>query len=163
MAPSECPKEPPSNKPTSKVLVMGEIYVHGAPGLPGSALDSPNGGAFYNPLSPNGKEESLKRSYATFAADDDMSHSQVSSGNGTLFNPDEDLVYQPPKKVYTMTDLALPASNGVSHVAVSEPFPLFSEAAIDKMRAEVLSDIVLENYSYTSDIAPKQLRGYAPK
>jgi hypothetical protein len=163
MAQPECLKEPPTDKSRLKPDIMGEIYVHGAPGLPGGALDAPAGGTFYNALSPNGREESLKRSYATYAADDGASHSQVSSDSGTLFNPNEHLVYQPPKKVYTMTDLALPANNGVSHVAVSEPFPLFSEAAIDKMRAEVLSDVVMEQYSYTSDIAPKQLRGYAPK
>ncbi len=163
MAQSECLKEPPSDNLTSKPAVMGEIYVHGAPGLPGGALDSPTGGAFYNALSPNSKEESLKRSYATYAADDDVSYAQVSSDSGALFNPNEHLVYQPPKKVYSMTDLALPANNGVSPVAVSEPFPLFSEAAVDKMRAEVLSDVVMEQYSYTSDIAPKQLRGYAPR
>jgi hypothetical protein len=163
MAQPECLEESPTDKSTSRLATMGEIYVHGAPGLPGGALDSPAGGAFYNALSPNGKEESLKRSYAMYVADDDAWHPQVSPDSGTLFNPDEDLIYQPPKKVYTMTDLALPANNGVSHFAVSEPFPLFSEAAIDKMRAEVLSDVVMEQYSYTSDIAPKQLRGYAPK
>jgi len=143
MAEPECLKEPPTDKSTSGPAVMGEIYVYGAPGLPGGALDSPAAGAFYNTLSPNGKEESLKRSFAMYAADDDASHPQVSTDSGALFNPDEHLAYQPPKKVYTMTDLSLPANNGVSPVAVSEPFPLFSETAINKMRAEVLSDMAM--------------------
>jgi len=163
MTQSECLQGAPFAEPTSKAPAMGEIYVHGAPGLPGGALDSSAAGAFFNAVSPAGREESLKRSYATFVADDDVSYSQVPPVTGSLFNPQEHLVYQPPKKVYSMTDLALPANNGVSHVAVSEPFPLFSEAAINNMRAEVLSEVVLEKYSYTSDIAPKQLRGYAPK
>ncbi|KAH8602736.1 hypothetical protein B0O99DRAFT_499353 [Bisporella sp. PMI_857] len=62
-----------------------------------------------------------------------------------------------------MEDIGLPASNGVSPVAVSEPFRLFSEDAVNIMRGEIFSKEVQENYSYTSDIAPKQLRGYAPK
>lgn len=81
----------------------------------------------------------------------------------SLFNPEAHLVYQAPEKVYTMEDLALPANNGVSPIAVSEPFPLFSEEAIDKMRAEALSRAVIKQYNYSSDIAPKQLRGYVPK
>lgn len=52
---------------------------------------------------------------------------------------------------------------GVSPVAVSEPFSLFSEDAVNIMRDEILSPVVMDNYAWTSDIAPKQLRGYAPK
>ncbi|EHL02709.1 hypothetical protein M7I_1225 [Glarea lozoyensis 74030] len=62
-----------------------------------------------------------------------------------------------------MEDIGYPSNNGVSPNAVSEPFRLFSEEAVDIMRSEVLNKEVQENYSYTSDIAPKQLRGYAPK
>jgi hypothetical protein len=62
-----------------------------------------------------------------------------------------------------MEDIGLSKSNGISPVAVSEPFPLFTEEAVDIMRKECLSDKVLEEYSWTSDIAPKQLRGYASK
>jgi hypothetical protein len=62
-----------------------------------------------------------------------------------------------------MTDLSLPADIGVSPVAVSEPFHLFSKEAIDVMRSEVLDEKVYNEYSITSDIAPRQIRGYAPK
>jgi len=48
--------------------------------------------------------------------------------------------------------IGLTSSNGVFSVAVSEPFQLFSD-----------SDVVMEEYSYASDIAPKQLGGYARK
>lgn len=154
-------KKSPANS-LAATASMGEIYVHGAPGLPNGALDSSASGAFYNARTPTASD-TLKRSYAAYTADNEVSSSHASTNNGSLFNPEVHLVYQAPEKVYTMEDLALPANSGVSPIAVSEPFPLFSQDAIDKMRAEVLSDVVMEQFSYTSDIAPKQLRGYAPK
>jgi hypothetical protein len=61
-----------------------------------------------------------------------------------------------------MEDIGFPANRGVSPVAVSEPFPLFTGEAIDIMRSEILSQEVQDKFTYTSDIAAKQLRGYAP-
>lgn len=104
------------------------------------------------------KQESLKRSFAKYLAAD-----QNNSVVGKLFNPSKHLAFEEPKKVHTMEDIGYQASNGISPIAVSEPFPLFSEEAVDMMRAEILDPEVLEKYSYTSDIAPKQIRGYAPK
>lgn len=142
--------------------MMGDVFVHGAPGLPNAALDSSIGGTYYdNKIHP--KKEKLKRPFDTFAEVDERLEFQTSATEDALFKPYLHIVYQPPHKVYTMEDLGLPANNGVSPVAVSEPFPLFSEDAVDKMRGEVLCDVVMDDYSYTSDIAPKQLRGYAPK
>jgi hypothetical protein len=111
-------------------------------------------------LNPSAKEtqESLKRSFAKYLAAD---HSN--SAVGKLFNPSKHLAYEEPKYVHTMEDIGYPSSNGVSPVAVSEPFHLFSEEAVNIMRSEILDPEVQEKYSYTSDIAPKQLRGYAPK
>jgi hypothetical protein len=111
-------------------------------------------------LNPSSKQtqESLKRSFARYLASD-----HGSSAVGKLFNPQKHLDFEPPKFVHTMEDIGYPSNNGVSPIAVSEPFRLFSEEAVDIMRSEVLNQEVQENYSYTSDIAPKQLRGYAPK
>jgi hypothetical protein len=60
-----------------------------------------------------------------------------------------------------MRELGYPDSRGVSPVGVSEPFPLFTEEAIDQMRAEVLSEEVWARYRYSSNLAKCQLRGYA--
>ncbi|PVH76084.1 hypothetical protein DL98DRAFT_551340 [Cadophora sp. DSE1049] len=62
-----------------------------------------------------------------------------------------------------MDDIGLPMTNGISPVAVSEPFPLFTSEAIDIMRSEVFTDEVMNNYSMTSDLIPMSVRGYAPK
>lgn len=108
-------------------------------------------------------QDNLKRSFAKYSADHSWDMPRRSSSISSLFKPEVHLAYEPPKYVHTMEDIDLPMNNGLSPVAVSEPFRLFSEEAIDIMRSEVLCDEVQEKFSYTSDIAPKQIRGYAPK
>ncbi|PMD24824.1 hypothetical protein NA56DRAFT_593891 [Hyaloscypha hepaticicola] len=108
--------------------------------------------------SPKETQESLKRSFAKYLAGDNML-----SPVGKLFNPSKHLTFEEPSYVHTMEDIGYPSSNGVSPIAVSEPFRLFSEEAVNIMRDEILDPEVQEKYSYTSDIAPRQIRGYAPK
>ena len=79
------------------------------------------------------------------------------------FNPADHLSFTPPSKVFTMKDLGLPEDTGVSAVAVSEPFQLFTPEAIQRMRAEVLSTRVWENCQYSSNLSQCQLRGFAPE
>lgn len=62
-----------------------------------------------------------------------------------------------------MKDLGLPEDTGISSVAVSEPFSLFTEEAVHRMRVEVLSEEVMANCQYSSDLAQCQLRGFAAK
>jgi len=108
--------------------------------------------------SPKQTQESLKRSFAKY-----LSSEASSPAVGKLFNPNQHLQYEEPTRVHTMEDIGFPASKGVSPVAVSEPFRLFSEDAVNIMRSEIFDPEVQAKYSYTSDIAPKQLRGYAPE
>ncbi|KUJ22391.1 uncharacterized protein LY89DRAFT_606913 [Mollisia scopiformis] len=108
--------------------------------------------------SPKETQESLKRSFAKYLAAD-----HGSPAVGKLFQPDRHIQYEEPAHIHTMEEIGFPASKGVSPVAVSDPFRLFSEEAVNIMRNEIFDPEVQEKYSYTSDIAPKQLRGYAPK
>jgi hypothetical protein len=78
------------------------------------------------------------------------------------FDATKHLAYSPPSKVWTMNELSK-GNQGISPVAVSEPFPLFTEEAVKQMRAEVLSKAVLENCKYSSNLAHLQLRGFAPE
>ncbi|KAI5925662.1 hypothetical protein F4810DRAFT_60147 [Camillea tinctor] len=73
------------------------------------------------------------------------------------WNPEEHLAYQPPAKIYTMKEIGLDG-HGISPNAVSDPFPLFSKEAMLQMRREVFSDLVLENYRYSSDFSPNMVR-----
>ena len=102
----------------------------------------------------------LKRSYEEHASPE--REFELKSNKNVLFNPKEHLAYEDPKHIHMMEDIDLPAKLGVSPVAISEPFQLFSPEAIDIMRSEVLSKEVNDKFAYTSDIAPKQLRGFAP-
>ena len=79
------------------------------------------------------------------------------------FDPAKHLAFVPPPKVYTMKDLDFPEDAGVSPIAVSEPFPLFTQEAIERMRAEIMSDKVWENCQYSSNLAQCQLRGFAAR
>ena len=77
------------------------------------------------------------------------------------FSPGDHLNFSPPSKVFTMKDLGLPENTGISPIAVSEPFQLFTAEAIQQMRAEVLSTQVWENCQYSSNLSRCQLRGFA--
>lgn len=48
-------------------------------------------------------------------------------------------------------------------MAVSEPFPLFSEEAVREMRQEIFSKPVWRDHRFQSKYAQCQLRGYARK
>ncbi|KAI1415863.1 hypothetical protein F5Y13DRAFT_155518 [Hypoxylon sp. FL1857] len=85
-----------------------------------------------------------------------------SLGNGA-FDPARHIAFKGAPKVYTMQDIGLPEDTGISPVAVSEPFPLFTEEAVMRMRQEVLSPEVLGNCQYSSNLAQCQLRGFANK
>ncbi|MCJ1253142.1 hypothetical protein MMC24_000949 [Lignoscripta atroalba] len=88
----------------------------------------------------------------------------VTSSLGTDdFDPMKHIDFKPPSQIYTMSDLNLPEDTGVSPVAVSEPFQFFTQEAIHRMRAEVLSDAVWSNCQYSSNLAQCQLRGFAAK
>ena len=77
------------------------------------------------------------------------------------FDPVKHLAFKPPSKVHSMKDIGLPEGTGVSPVAVSEPFSLFTAEAVQRMRTEVLRPEVLQNCQYSSDLAQCQLRGFA--
>ncbi|RAK80693.1 uncharacterized protein BO72DRAFT_370715 [Aspergillus fijiensis CBS 313.89] len=91
----------------------------------------------------------------------EVSHQKTSSTGKVAFDPSKHLDHTAPSKVYSMKELGYSDSRGVSPVGVSEPFPLFSAEAIQKMREEVLSDEVFMKHKYSSDLAQCQLRGYA--
>lgn len=106
-------------------------------------------------------QESLKRSFAKYlAADHAWDVDGLSSGK--LFDPSKHLAFEEPKHIYTMEDIGYESTSGVSPVAVSEPFRLFTEDAVDIMRSEILDPEVVSKFSCSSDIAAKQIRGYAP-
>ena len=79
------------------------------------------------------------------------------------FNPKKHIDFTPPANILTMSDLKLPEGTGVSPFAVSEPFQLFTQEAVQRMRSEIFCKEVLENCKYSSNLAQCQLRGFAAK
>lgn len=79
------------------------------------------------------------------------------------FDPEKHLIYNGIPKRHTMEELSFPPNQGISSIAVSEPFELFSKEAVKHIRNEVLSDDVWDNCRFASSIAACQLRGTSPK
>ncbi|KAI0834690.1 hypothetical protein F5Y06DRAFT_306580 [Hypoxylon sp. FL0890] len=79
------------------------------------------------------------------------------------FDPEKHLQFEPPSSVLTWEDLGYPKDHGISPIAVCQPFRLFSDDAIQQMRAEIFQQEVMENYRASSTIAAMQVRGYAEK
>ena len=92
-----------------------------------------------------------------------IDHSQSVKLDDAEFHPEQHLVFEAPSKVHTMKDLGLPEDTGISPVAVSEPFRLFSLEAVQRIRREILDESVVKNCKYSSNLANCQLRGFAAK
>ncbi|EXJ96401.1 hypothetical protein A1O1_01527 [Capronia coronata CBS 617.96] len=104
----------------------------------------------------------IKRKRSTSTASKPLISMSPNLPRLVAFDPAKHLNFQEPEKVWTMEEIGM-AKKGVSPIAVSDPFPLFTEEAIQQMRAEVLSKPVLENCKYSSNLAHCQLRGFAPE
>ncbi|GAA5913566.1 hypothetical protein JCM5296_001426 [Sporobolomyces johnsonii] len=85
--------------------------------------------------------------------------SAILSPTPVKFDPAVHLNYQPPKSRTTMKDLAL-EGRGISPVAVTEPFPLFSLEGVTELRREILSQEVLDKYTVSSHLAALQAREF---
>lgn len=77
------------------------------------------------------------------------------------FSHSKHLAFTTPPKTHTMKEIGL--DGGVSPIAVSQPFQLFTTEAVMRMREEVLSEKVMEHCQYSSNLAQCQLRGFANK
>lgn len=79
------------------------------------------------------------------------------------FEPQKHIAFEEPEQIVSMRDIGHPETRGISPIAVSQPFRLFSKEAVRKMRSEIFKADVMDNCKFTSDIAACQLRGYSPK
>jgi hypothetical protein len=79
------------------------------------------------------------------------------------FDPNRHITFEEPSDILMMKDIGYAEDVGVSPVAVTQPFQLFSPEAIRIMRSEIARPEVKEDHHYASNIANSQLRGYARK
>ncbi|KAJ0374027.1 hypothetical protein COL26b_007738 [Colletotrichum chrysophilum] len=73
------------------------------------------------------------------------------------FNPDQHLAFVEEPKKLTLKDVSLPEDIGISPVACSEPFPLFTEEAIQTMRQEIFTTEVYAPFMDQAWNNPKTL------
>lgn len=85
------------------------------------------------------------------------------SSDRTEFNPEEHLIFSPPRNTWTLTDMELQYDESITSFALSGNFPLFSAEAIAEMRRELLSDTVRQKFQKSSGIVNSQLRGMVPE
>lgn len=82
------------------------------------------------------------------------------------FNPNEHLCFESPKTTHTLSALKFPesvTSNAPSQVGITEPFPLFTSAAVKSLRNELFQSQVLQDCAWYPNPETCQLRGMAPK
>lgn len=113
-------------------------------------------------LPPTPSFGTIKRKRSSSAAPNPLINMPSTIPRQMTFEPVKHLSFQPPGKIYSMEEIGH-KDRGVSPIAVSDPFPLFTEEAIQQMRAEVLSKPVWDNCKYSSNLAHCQLRGFAPE
>lgn len=77
------------------------------------------------------------------------------------FNGSKHIDFQPPENIVKMKDIGL-EGHGISPNAVSEPFRLFSQDAIQQIRAEIFSDDVLRDCQFCSTFNKNMVRGMGP-
>ncbi|CAK7221432.1 hypothetical protein SBRCBS47491_004523 [Sporothrix bragantina] len=74
------------------------------------------------------------------------------------WNVEKHLAPKTPIVQHMMKDIGL-EGHGISPVAVTDPFPLFTEEAILQCRREMFSEAVLENCRFKSDFNANMIRG----
>lgn len=78
------------------------------------------------------------------------------------FDPEKHLNFTEPERIYSMKDIGREGA-GISPIALTTPFPLFTQDAIDQMRAELFDPEILENFHVSSDFASNMLKGFGPR
>lgn len=78
------------------------------------------------------------------------------------FDAQKHVNFEFPKRTYTMKEWGY-ENQGVSPIAASDPFSLFTEAAVKQVRRELLSEEVLRTCQYASTFTKNQIRGYTQK
>jgi len=77
-----------------------------------------------------------------------MTHKIAESKNpcGSCFNPDKHLRFSQPKKVYKLEEFLLNPPSATSPVAITEPFPLFTEEGVQELRSDIFRREVVDKH-----------------
>jgi len=92
---------------------------------------------------------------AEFFCPHNQYHRTYDDLNRDKFNSDKDLVFYPPVWTRSLADLELDKASATNSFAVSGGFPLFSEAAVEKMRDELLTNKVGHTFQTSTSTVPE--------
>lgn len=78
------------------------------------------------------------------------------------FDPAVHMAFQPPTEFYTLEELDLSSPLAAGPVAITAPFPLFSDEGIRALRADLFRPELLSKHSYRENKTPGiyKIRGY---
>ena len=79
------------------------------------------------------------------------------------FDPVRHLAYTTDPKTFSMDEFGVISEKAISSVAISEPFPLFSEETVQAMRNEIFTKEVWDNCRWSTEFAHCQIRDYCEK
>lgn len=77
------------------------------------------------------------------------------------FDPEKHLNFAEPERIYSMKEIGRERA-GISPIAFTTPFSLFTQDAINQMRAELFDPEILEDFHVSSDFASNMLKGFGP-
>ncbi|KUJ11369.1 uncharacterized protein LY89DRAFT_689231 [Mollisia scopiformis] len=80
----------------------------------------------------------------------------------STFDPSIHMSFTPPTEFYTLDELSLNSPFAVGHVAITAPFPLFSNEGVRALRADLFRPEVVSKHSYRESKTPElyKIRGY---
>ncbi len=84
-------------------------------------------------------------------SENDLEVTPITEFKSPKFDPKKHLNYKPADKQVLLSEIGITdSSQGISPVAVTSPFPLFTPDAVAIMRAEILNPKLIENYGKLS-------------
>ena len=86
-----------------------------------------------------------------------------SSSQTLPFDPEKHLAYTTSPKTFSMEEFGVISEKSISPVAISEPFPLFTEETVQTMRSEIFTKEVWDNCRWSTEFAHCQIRDYCDK
>ena len=79
------------------------------------------------------------------------------------FDPAKHLAHAEDPKTFSMDEFGVISEKAISPVAISEPFPLFTEETVQAMRSEIFTKEVWDNCKWSTEFAHCQIRDYCEK
>ncbi|KAI1394407.1 uncharacterized protein F4822DRAFT_439967 [Hypoxylon trugodes] len=126
--------------------------------MPALTIDSPIASPIVAPKAPHVIGPKTKKATRPTTQIPEFLIEEARKTQPEAWDPKKHVAYQPPANIHTMREIGI-EGHGISPNAVSDPFPLFSQDAMQQMRREIFSEPVLRDCRYSSDFIANMVRG----